>query len=134
MNLLKPPSYSFQRGLGYDDYVRGYEYYVIDGQNYGLYRANLKYLLLKSNLEKVPLIKNEKFGKFFYSLYLSTYLDLGYVRDQLYFGENPLANSLMHGTGLGIDFMTYYDMVMRAEGSINKMREPGFYMSFKKAI
>lgn len=134
LNFFKPPSYSFQRGLGYDDFVRGYEYYVIDGQNYGLLRTNLKYLLLKSNEEKVPLIKNEKFGKFFYSVYLNAFLDLGYVNDNLYFKENPLANTLMQGTGIGLDFMTYYDMVLRAEYSINRMREPGFYLSFKKAI
>lgn len=134
INFFRPPSYSFQRGLGYDDFVRGYEYYVIDGQYYGLLRSNLKYLLLKSREETLPLIKNDNFGKFFYSVYLSAFMDLGYVRDQLYFRENPLANSLMHGNGLGLDIMTYYDMVMRLEYSINKMGEPGFYMHFKKAI
>lgn len=134
LNFFDPPAYSFQRGLGYDDFVRGYEYYVIDGQNYGLLRTNLKYLLLKSSEEKVPVIKNEKFSKLFYSVYLNAYLDVGYVRDKLYFTGNPLANSLMQGSGLGIDFMTYYEMVMRAEFSINRMRETGFFLSFKKAI
>lgn len=134
LTFLRAPSYSFQRGLGYDDYVRGYEYYVIDGQNYGLLRSNLKFLIHSSKEEKVPIIKNEKFGKFFFSLYLNAYLDVGYVRDQLYFRDNPLSNSLMRGTGLGLDLMTYYDMVTRAEYSINKMGEPGFYLSFKKAI
>lgn len=34
---INTPTYYFNRALGWNnDFVRGYEYYVIDGQNYGL--------------------------------------------------------------------------------------------------
>ena len=37
-------SYLATRALGYDrDYVRGYEHYVIDGQNFALFKSNLKF-------------------------------------------------------------------------------------------
>ena len=34
--------YFAQRGFGFDDYVRGYEYYVVDGQDFWLSKTVLK--------------------------------------------------------------------------------------------
>jgi hypothetical protein len=45
-----------------------------------------------------------------------------------------MANELQYGYGIGVDFVSYYDAVMRLEGSFNALGEPGFYINFKKAI
>ena len=39
--------YYFNTGLGYkNEYLRGYEYYVIDGSHYGLLRLNLRHKII----------------------------------------------------------------------------------------
>ncbi len=125
--------YYVQRGLGWGDYVRGYEYYVIDGQSYGTAKLGLKYEIIKPRIVKVPLPFN-KFNTFHYALYAGIFGDAGYVDDNRYAQKNPLANSFLYGYGAGIDYVTYYDIVFRFEYSFNKMLEHGFFVSFNAGI
>jgi len=48
--------------------------------------------------------------------------------------NNQLENSLLIGYGLGIDFVTYYDLVFRLEYSMNRMNEHGFFIHFMAPI
>ncbi|TAL58842.1 MAG: hypothetical protein EPN85_10575 [Bacteroidetes bacterium] len=125
--------YYVQRGLGFGDYVRGYEYYVIDGQSYGTTKWGLKYEIIKPKIRVIPL-PFEKFNLFHYALYAGIFGDAGYVDDHQYTGNNFLANTYIYGYGTGIDFVTYYDMIFRFEYSFNKMLEHGFFVSFNAGI
>jgi outer membrane protein assembly factor BamA len=125
--------YYVQRGMGWKDYVRGYEYYVIDGQQYGLAKLGLKYELVKPHVQSIPL-PFKKFNTFHYALYANIYGDAGYVQDRQYSGANPLANSFLYGYGAGIDYVTYYDVTIRLEASINRMKELGFFVHFNAGI
>ena len=126
--------YYFQRGLGYGDLVRGYEYYIIDGQNWYLAQSNLKYQLVSPRVQKIDFIPSEKFNTFHYAVYLNLFADAGYVQDKLYAQLNPLANALMLGYGIGLDYVTYYDQVLRLEYSFNKLGERGFFINFTAPI
>jgi len=59
---------------------------------------------------------------------------MGYVSDYQYFQQNSLANQLIWGTGLGLDFVTYYDVVIRLEAAMNKQKKSGFFISFVAPI
>lgn len=123
--------YILQRGLGYNrDFVRGYEYYVVDGSSFGLVKANLKYALIQQRKLKLSFIPTEKFNTIPYAFYLNIYSDLGYVHSSLNQPSNTLQNSWLAGYGVGLDFVTYYDWVMRMEYSRNKMGEGGFFLHF----
>jgi outer membrane protein assembly factor BamA len=127
--------YYLSRGLGYGrDYLRGYEYYVIDGQNYALLKTNLKFELLPKKEIYVGLIPLSKFSTIPYAFYLNLYSDAGYVKDYRFTSENPLTNSWQISYGGGIDFVTYYDMVFRFEYSFNKLGESGFFLHFTAPI
>ncbi len=132
--IFGDPPYYFQRGLGYgNSTIRGYELYVIDGQHFALYKSNIKYQLVrKHTIDLKTLFK--KFDKFHYSIYINAFGDAGYAVDNLNSSVNPMANELQYGYGIGVDFVSYYDAVMRLEGSFNALGEPGFYINFKKAI
>lgn len=134
VSLAKDPPYLLQQALGYTYYVRGYEYYVFDGQHYGLFKSNLKYLLFQTKEAKFEKIKSYKFNTYHYSVFLTLFADAGYVWDHLYAAENPLSNTFLAGGGVGIDFVTYYDSVMRLEYSINKLGQPGFYIHLAKSL
>ena len=132
--IFGEPPYYFQRGLGYGQInIRGYELCVIDGQHFGLYRSNLKYQLVKKNTINLKTLFR-KFDKFHYSLFLNAFGDAGYAVDKINAATNPLANDLQYSFGLGLDFVSYYDIVIRFEGSINALKEPGFYINFTKPI
>ena len=127
--------YFIQRGLGYDrDFVRGYEYYVIDGQNFGLLKTDLKYELLSKKVSTLKFIKTQKFNKIYYSFYLNFFTDLAFVEDNQFFINNALSNELLIGYGIGLDFVTYYDVVIRLEYSLNKLGEKGIFIHFRAPI
>ena len=119
-----------QKGLGYGDYLRGYEYYVIDGHNYGTFKTNLKYQLIKPNTIDFNYFKSDKFDKLYYAFYVNAFFDAGYVKDNLYFLENSLNNKWLYSYGLGIDFIGYYDMVFRFEVARNRMSEIGVFFHY----
>lgn len=130
----KQPFANFM-ALGYlNDYVSGYELYVINGQNFSLAKVNLKYKLFSkvSAINKIPL---SHFRTIPYSVYLRAYSDAGYVVNN-YSRKDPidLYNTLLWGGGLGLDFVTYYDLVVRVEYSINRMLQTGLYLHLKAPI
>lgn len=123
--------YYIQRGLGYmEDFVRSYEYYVMDGKHYAYFKSELKFALIPTKLWNIKFIKKGKFNPLPYALYVKALFDGGYVYADQYKENNPLSNSWLYGGGLGLDFVTYYDRVLRFEYSINKMGKPGLYIHF----
>jgi outer membrane protein assembly factor BamA len=124
--------YLFERGLGYGrDFVRAYEYYVVDGQDYVVLKSNVKFSLFPKKYFKLNMIKSDKFNNIPISIYLNVFADAGYVNnDQDYKISNTLPNTLLYSSGLGIDFVSYYDAVARVEWSVNAMGESHFYLHF----
>lgn len=127
--------YFYQRGLGYDrNFVRGYELYVIDGQSYVLAKNTLKYALIPPQVSTIGFIKSEKFSKIHYALYANMFVDLGYVEAFRNYDAEDLSNSLLLGAGIGLDLVTYYDMVLRVEAAINKKGETGIFIHLKNTL
>lgn len=122
--------YYFNKALGYNDFVRGYEYYVVDGQTFAMLKTNINYQLIKPRVVKLPLKRLEKFNKVPYALYTSIHCDAAFVQDNYFYADNPLANSWLGGAGAGISFVTYYDYVLRVEASMNRMRQKGIFLHF----
>lgn len=127
--------YFNQRGFGYgNDFIRGYEYYVVPGQNYVLTRNSIKFALVPTQILSLPFNVLEKFRTIPYAFYLNANFDMGYVRDRQFKQDNPLANKWQFGYGLGIDYVTYYSLVFRLEYSFNKFGENGFFLHFTAPI
>ena len=110
--------------------MRGYEYYVIDGEHYALGRANVIFSLIKPRTHRVEMIPLESFRTLYFALYVNAYTDLGHVWDSRYADRNFLANNWMNGHGIGLDLVTSYDQVVRAEYSLNGLGEHGFFLHF----
>ena len=63
------------RGLGYGrEAIRGYEYYVIDGQRYFLTRNNIKFELMSKKVVQAGFIPLNKFNTIPFSFYLNLFL------------------------------------------------------------
>lgn len=113
--------------------VRGYEDFTVFGQHYVTMRSNLKFALIPYRRGRIPLLPGERFSLFHYSLYFNIFADAGYVSDQVFGSANPLNNTIMASMGTGIDFVTYYDIVVRAELSITRTR-PALQVHFTAPI
>lgn len=115
------PDYFLQRGLGYNNnFVRGYEYYVVDGQHFAVLKTNLKYNVVPQRVKRLPFIPGDKFGLLHYAIFINIFADAGYINDRYFYHQNSYSNSFLAGSGIGIDFVTYYDKVFRTEFTYNR--------------
>lgn len=131
---LRQP-YAQTVGLGYSsNLVRGYELYVIDGQHFLLWDNELKYRLF--SFEKTfPWIPVRQLNTIPITAYVKTFADLGYVRN--YYPElsnTKLGNRLLPGAGLGLDVVTFYNMVIRANYTVNGLGEGRFFFQIGRSF
>jgi outer membrane protein assembly factor BamA len=137
--LLTTPNeqpYSNFSALGYrTDLIRGYELYLIEGQHYLLNRTTFKKQIVSTKfyVKQIPV---EQFRHIPLSIFLKTYFDMGYVQNLDQYEESgmntQLANRFLFGTGMGLDIVTAYDMVIRLEYSLNREKETGFFLHFRR--
>jgi hypothetical protein len=65
-----------------------------------------------------------------FSLYLGLFSDMGYIIDRQTDQDNALSNSLLWGNGISLDYVTYYDKLLRIEFSVNHLGEKGVFLHF----
>ncbi|MCX6271761.1 MAG: BamA/TamA family outer membrane protein [Bacteroidetes bacterium] len=122
------------KGLGYEnDLVRGYEYYVIDGQDYFLVRTDLKWNLLRQKVGNIKALP-PSIGLIHCRVYLTVFTDAGWVHTNRLDNLNMLADRWLLGTGVGLNVVTYYDKVFRLEVSHNQKAETGVFLNFVAPI
>jgi len=122
-----------QHGIGYGrDIIRGFEYYSINGNWFGLLKTNLKFALIKPRIFTLPFIRSPKFGVVPFGLFLNLFADAGYVNNPLtqIQQDNPLVNTFLYGYGISIDLVTYYDIVLDLNVALNSLGEPGIFIHF----
>ena len=121
--------YYFNRAMGFkNEYVRGYEYYVIDGSHYALLRSNIRYKVLDFIWTQnfVKLIKHIPI-----KVYSKVYNDIGYVHN-----DNPmnsfLNNRFLNGYGAGVDILLSYYAKLRIEYSFNHLKQNSLFLHTTK--
>jgi outer membrane protein assembly factor BamA len=121
-----PEKQSFNniRGLGYlSELVRGYELYVVDGNSFFLARNTLRYQLVNSKIN-LKFLKIKQFNQVPIGIYPSIFADYGYVQNRFTeINQSKLANRSLFGGGIGLDFVTYYNLVVRFSYIVNDLKE-----------
>lgn len=126
INFEQFNSFYFTEAIGYENYLRGLEYYVSNGNSYYISKSNFKYEIIPQTKFNLNFIPSDKFSKVHYALYFNLFFDTGYV-DSDYIQANNITNELLYSGGIGIDLVTYYDKVLRIEYSLNKFGEQGIF-------
>lgn len=131
--LSKNQPYPLVRGIGYvPNFIRGYELYVIEGQQLLVHKNSLRTKFFSTSFDLSPFLSNEQFNVFPLSFYLSGNFDHGAVWDRNRILENVrLSNQYLYGYGIGLDLVSIYDSVFRFEYSINKQGEGNFFFNIK---
>lgn len=117
--------YTFRYAMGNaSEYVRGYEYYVIDGTQYGLLRTNLKYELLNTAIRNFPI---RYLAVIPIRIYPKIFADIGYTVNPVP-GTSFLNNRGLAGYGFGVDIVSAYDFKLRLEYTWNHLGQKGLFL------
>ena len=129
------PYYFKQNLTSGDDFIRGYDFYALRGDNMYYFRSNLKYNVIKPGVmePRKEKHKDSKFRKVPYAFYANLIADVGYMKDEFYGQYNPYNNKLLYSWGLGVDFISYYDLVLRFEYVFTNINTHGFFFGFGDA-
>lgn len=126
--------YVFKAGLGYEEYLNGFEYRVIDGASFGAIQNKMLFELIPRKDVNLGFIPLKQFSKFHYAFYLKLHFDAGYVHNEFSQPNNEMANSMLVGYGLGIDMVTFYDKVLSLNYSMNNFGGRGLFVHFNLAM
>lgn len=119
-------SYYNQKELGYlENYLRGDEYFVIDGVAFALSKFDLKKRLLRFNIP--TFINSKTYNKLPFTIYAKTFADMGYVYSQQQF-DSRLNNKFLYSGGFGLDIVTLYDFKISIEYSVNQLGQKGLFL------
>jgi hypothetical protein len=116
------------------DFIRGFDLYTLKGDQMYFCRNNLKFELIKPSVKKVKEGQEKnKFKALQYAFYANAFADAGYCVNK-FTDVNPYNNKLLLSWGLGIDFVTYYDLVIRFEYAFTSIGTNGFFFGFGMPI
>jgi outer membrane protein assembly factor BamA len=126
--------YSLVSGLGYaGNIVRGYELFVIDGQQYAIQKTSLKYRLIDRTINLGQFIKISQFKTLPIAVYPNLFFDAGFVKN--YFPErsnSKLSNTTLRGAGFGLDFVTWYSTNFKMYVTRNHINQTGFFFGLSR--
>ena len=108
-----------------DFYMRGLEYYVVEGVAGGVARATVKNEVLSFNFHNP--INSKTHDKIPFRVFIKGFGDLGYSYTPN-FGISRLNNKLLRTWGAGIDIVTFYDIAVRFEYSFNQLGDKGLFI------
>lgn len=127
-SVNKKLPYTKKAALGYGDFMHGFEYYVIDGTDFLISKNYIKFQLLAPRTITLDYVPFKQFKKIHYAFYLNYFFDMGYVHDDYTDPTNFMVNKFLYSTGIGLDYVTYYDQTIRLEYSINRFGDHGFFI------
>jgi outer membrane protein assembly factor BamA len=124
------PFYNNQ-AIGYgDNQIKGYELYVVDGTDYLISRANIRYQVLDKNFKLPGPVPFAQLKTMPLKLYLRFSADMAYINEAQFALGNPLSNTLLTGYGFGLDILTYYTFLSSIEYNFNQLGEHGLVLNF----
>ncbi|SKD07955.1 Surface antigen variable number repeat-containing protein [Chitinophaga ginsengisegetis] len=124
--LSNEQPYINQQALGYrDDYLRGLEYYVIDGTSFAILKSTLRQELLSFKV-KLPIVP-KKFNTVPVRIFAKAFGDAGYAYNK-FPGDSFLNNRFLYTGGIGLDIVSFYDTCLRIEYSFNQLGQKGLFL------
>jgi len=127
--------YNDYRAMGFgNQYLHGFEYYIMDGLDMVMMRSSLRFHLWEWGMDLGKAMPIQAFRKMPLRFCLSLNNDVGYSNDPFTGHVNSLNNRLLWGGGLGLDIILYYDKVIQIEYSFNNLMENGLFLHLNMNI
>ncbi len=127
LSVPEDQPYALRTALGTKtDYVRGYEYYVADGSDYGIVRFDLRRQLVNHTFHNIGI---RYLPNIPVRIYPKIFADAGYGRNPDP-GNSFLNNRMLYSAGIGMDIVTAYDFKCRLEYTVNHLGQYALYIHF----
>lgn len=121
--------WSNNQGLGYGgSFIRGFEYYVVDGLDFAVLRTSWHIRFFSRQITMGKWMPAKAYRKLPLDIHLALNADIGWANEPYYKTRNPLANRALLGYGPGLDIVAWYDKTIRLEWSWNDLGESGFFV------
>lgn len=125
-----PQPYFNIRALGYGyDYLRGYEYYVIDGANFIYAKNSIRFALLDKLIDLGSYVP-PKFRHYPLKVWLTLNNDFGYVKNSANL-NNRMPNRLLWGRGIGLNIKVFQMSYAQIELSQNHLKQTNIFLHTK---
>lgn len=116
-------------GLGYrDDFLSGYELYVMDGTDFILAQSSARFKAIDALIDLGKTMPIPAFRPLTLKIYITLNFDTGYVNEPTYRDTNTLNNQWVIGYGPGLDIIMYNNWLFQIEYSFNQLGEKGVYI------
>lgn len=114
-----------QNALGTDFNLRGFEYYVVHGQDFAVNNNSLNIEIIPRTVFTVNFLPLEKFNKIHFAVYGGPFWDMAYVNnyESEYARLNSLQNTFLYSGGFSLNLLSYYDALFRVDFSWNSLNE-----------
>lgn len=116
--------------MGYDDVVRGNEYYVQQGHAKALQSLEYRYVLIPRKIYPMRWMFIRQFRNLPWAAYFTAFTDAGYMYNRQHIA-NPLVNRTIYGYGLGLNILAPYGTVIKIDHSWNQFNENNWYVTAK---
>ena len=127
--------YTHISAIGYSpDVFKGYEFYVVDGMDYAYLKTHFRICLLEKEINWAKWVFLEQFRFMPLKVYFTVNNDVGYVNAPFNVFKSTLSNQWLWGRGVGVDFLLYYNRLLRFEYSFNHLGERGLFFSWDLAF
>ncbi len=121
--------------LGYgEDFLRGYEYYVVDGSDFAYARNSLRFNILNRNFDLKKKMPLESYRNLPVMLWFSVNTDIGIAGRSGFNEDNPFNDRWLMGGGIGLDIILYHKFVFQVEYSMNHLKEKGLFLHIRSDI
>lgn len=132
IGILRVPfdqPYINHRMFGYGElFLRGLERYVVDGVAAFMARSTLRRELFRFNINSP--IRSRSHDRIPFRIYARTFGDMGYAYNKNFTG-NSLTNRMLYTGGLGVDIVSFYDLILRFDYSFNQLGQNGLFLHLK---
>lgn len=133
LKLPSDQSYSTVHAMGFGDlYLRGLEYYIVDGTFTALGKTTLRQEVGQFNVP--TLFRSPAYRSVPFRVFLKTYFDVGYSYLDPPNWSSRLNNRLLYSWGVGLDILSIYDIQIKLEWSFNQLGENGLFLHNDKGF
>jgi outer membrane protein assembly factor BamA len=127
--------YNDNQSMGFgNNYLRGFEYYIVDGLDMGFLKTSMRFNIIDASINFGRLVPIDAFKNMPFRANLTFNNDIGYVNGPYTRQLNPLNNRALWGGGIGLDFIVYYNKTLQVEYSFNDLMENGLFLHLNMNI
>lgn len=120
------PYFNMYRLGGEKEYIRGYEYYHIEGNNLGILKTGVTRKIFDRSLAWGNVMPFKNYRDMDTKLFLSFNVDYGYIKENR-FKTSPFVNKNIFGGGIGLNLLIYHQFSCSFEFSMNQRKETGLF-------